>query len=257
MSRRGLDATPRSSQWMTLGKASQFLGVDDSTLRAWADAGRIQAFRTPGGHRRFARGDLDAFLRQHRAGPQVRLADVLSRHGARLLQGRPGQSLRGEQWYLAIDRRTSEAMRHTCQRLMRALAGYLAGGRRQRGHRRDGERAGEALGIHMAVLQLTPSATTRAFSFFRERITHTVSTKIRVPLEQKMRSIGQIDTFLNHVLVRMMDAYERQRVRTWSLPLVESGRRARGAPRGVRAGGLRVTGSRRKGTSPATRFGTH
>jgi excisionase family DNA binding protein len=52
---------------MTLGQAAKYLGVAQSTIRKWSDVGRVPAFYTPGGHRRFRRGDLDAFL--ERSGP--------------------------------------------------------------------------------------------------------------------------------------------------------------------------------------------
>src|SRR3954463_3943510 len=38
---------------LSLGPASRLLGVDPDTLRRWADEGRIEAFTTAGGHRRF------------------------------------------------------------------------------------------------------------------------------------------------------------------------------------------------------------
>jgi hypothetical protein len=46
------------SDWIGLGDASRALGVNESTLRRWADAGLVRTFRTPGGHRRFASADL-------------------------------------------------------------------------------------------------------------------------------------------------------------------------------------------------------
>ena len=54
-------------EWYTLGQAAAFLGAAQSTVRKWADAGRLHAFYTPGGHRRFRREDLEAFL----AGPRT------------------------------------------------------------------------------------------------------------------------------------------------------------------------------------------
>ena len=48
--------------WLTLGEAARYLGVAPSSLRKWADSGRLGTFRTPGGHRRFRKGDLDEFL---------------------------------------------------------------------------------------------------------------------------------------------------------------------------------------------------
>jgi excisionase family DNA binding protein len=62
------DPTRRSDpEWLTLGQAARFLGVAQSTIRKWSDQGRVPAFYTPGGHRRYRRADLEAFL--DRSGP--------------------------------------------------------------------------------------------------------------------------------------------------------------------------------------------
>ena len=55
------------SDWLTLGQAAKYLGVAQSTIRKWSDQGRVPAFYTPGGHRRYRRRDLDSFL--DRSGP--------------------------------------------------------------------------------------------------------------------------------------------------------------------------------------------
>jgi excisionase family DNA binding protein len=67
--------------WLTLGQAAKYLGVAQSTIRKWSDQGRVPAFYTPGGHRRYRRSDLDKFLessgpgaREH-AGPTVLVVD--------------------------------------------------------------------------------------------------------------------------------------------------------------------------------------
>jgi len=63
-SRRTAAAPP---EWLTLGQAAKYLGVAQSTMRKWSDLGRVSAFYTPGGHRRYRRSDLDQFL--DRSGP--------------------------------------------------------------------------------------------------------------------------------------------------------------------------------------------
>jgi excisionase family DNA binding protein len=55
------------TEWLTLGQAAKFLGVAQSTIRKWSDQGRVRAFYTPGGHRRFRLTDLEAFV--DRSGP--------------------------------------------------------------------------------------------------------------------------------------------------------------------------------------------
>jgi excisionase family DNA binding protein len=68
------------SEWLTLGQAARVLGVAQSTIRKWSDQGRVPAFYTPGGHRRYRRADLDAFVDRSgpgrsRNGPLVLLVD--------------------------------------------------------------------------------------------------------------------------------------------------------------------------------------
>jgi len=77
ISRRAPTSEP---DWLTLGQAAKYLGVAQSTIRKWSDGGRVPAFYTPGGHRRYRRGDLDAFLERSgpgrgRSGPLVLVVD--------------------------------------------------------------------------------------------------------------------------------------------------------------------------------------
>jgi excisionase family DNA binding protein len=63
----GRRAPTTEPDWLTLGQAAKFLGVAQSTIRKWSDQGRVPAFYTPGGHRRYRRRDLELFL--DRSGP--------------------------------------------------------------------------------------------------------------------------------------------------------------------------------------------
>jgi excisionase family DNA binding protein len=63
----GRRAPTSEPDWLTLGQAAKFLGVAQSTIRKWSDQGRVPAFYTPGGHRRYRRRDLETFL--DRSGP--------------------------------------------------------------------------------------------------------------------------------------------------------------------------------------------
>jgi excisionase family DNA binding protein len=61
---------------LALGEASRLLGVDPDTLRRWADEGRVPAFTTPGGHRRFERRALERLVAARRTGPATGLAGL-------------------------------------------------------------------------------------------------------------------------------------------------------------------------------------
>src|SRR3954463_12494970 len=77
----GRRAPATEPDWLTLGQAAKYLGVAQSTIRKWSDQGRVPAFYTPGGHRRYRRADLDKFLEspgpgpREQAGPAVLVVD--------------------------------------------------------------------------------------------------------------------------------------------------------------------------------------
>lgn len=51
-----------TSQYLTTAEVARLLGVTETTVKRWADARRIPYVRTPGGHRRFRRQDVLAFI---------------------------------------------------------------------------------------------------------------------------------------------------------------------------------------------------
>jgi excisionase family DNA binding protein len=117
-------ATARPPDWLSLGPASRLVGVDPDTLRRWADTGRVRAFATPGGHRRFGRADLERVAAGRRA-PNRPLAalgatsDRLTRVYARAY--RDEAPLRADR----LDPAAREALRTDGRRLVAVLLAYL------------------------------------------------------------------------------------------------------------------------------------
>jgi excisionase family DNA binding protein len=73
----GRRAPAGEPDWLTLGQAAKYLGVAQSTIRKWSDQGRVPAFYTPGGHRRYRRQDLDNFLSRSGPGGSVQQGPVV------------------------------------------------------------------------------------------------------------------------------------------------------------------------------------
>jgi excisionase family DNA binding protein len=49
-------------QLLNVGQAAAYIGVSAASLRKWSNQGLLPVYRTPGGQRRFATGDLDEFI---------------------------------------------------------------------------------------------------------------------------------------------------------------------------------------------------
>lgn len=57
-----------ANEWYTVGQAAQYLGIAQSTFRRWVDAGVLDSFTTPGGHRRVTLEALERFASSSKPG---------------------------------------------------------------------------------------------------------------------------------------------------------------------------------------------
>jgi excisionase family DNA binding protein len=203
----GLKGGP--SRWVTLGQACEILGVDESTLRRWADAGRLRVYRTPGGHRRFSLGNLEEMLAgegKRRGGDEVeRLAAARVR---RQLQRARQQH---EGWYASLSEASRAKLRDLGRRLLEMVGEYLDKGARRGGLLDEAFEIGNEYGriLHEAGLPL-PSAI-NAYIGFRKTLddtTRQMAHRESLPLEDALAAYGNVHTLGDQVLLGMASAYE-------------------------------------------------
>jgi excisionase family DNA binding protein len=138
MARPAVIPVGAQADWLSLGPASRLVGVDPDTLRRWADGGRVRAFATPGGHRRFDRADLARVVAGRRREPSSLASlgateDRLTRAYARAYR---------DQAPVAPDRLhpdAREALRGEGRRLVAVLLAYLDAARPAERVRWEGE----------------------------------------------------------------------------------------------------------------------
>lgn len=114
--------------WLPLGAASRLLSVDPDTLRRWADAGRVDSWTTPGGHRRFARRSLERLVaaREAPARPSLaRLGATPERLSAAYRRSYGHRTAGGPDARSAVEPPMREAFRRDGRHLVEALIRHL------------------------------------------------------------------------------------------------------------------------------------
>lgn len=214
---------PRSSEephWLTLKEASALLGVHPTTLRTWANDGYVRTFRTPGGHRRFLRADVEAMMAPaggRAAGyAEDHLVSAAVAHARRDLSK---VSPASETWLAPFDESTREIWRQAGRRLIGLAIQYVA---RRQGRqtlldeaRTIGNMYGEMCASHAVPL----SGMVRAFFFFRESVLKATRPGLVGQGqydEEEARIHREMRQFLDAPFYAMLDAYEQSRAQDWS-----------------------------------------
>ena len=98
------------TQWLSLGAACRLLEVSDATLRQWADNGYLRVYRTPGGHRRFLREDVESLVNgSHQPAERSRDDAVEGSALRRIRRGLNRHSVAQQPWYQLGGRRRQGA----------------------------------------------------------------------------------------------------------------------------------------------------
>lgn len=203
---------PRAQSWLTLGAASNLLGVSESTIRRWADAGEVRSFRTRGGHRRILEDDL----RQMVAGAasnattdSERISDLaMARVKRRLSRGRSSHS------HAALDNLDAEArdrLRVMGRQLVDLFARYISSGRKRDRFVEDARVIGREYGRTLVGLQVGLTAAITMFNSLRHSLEETASqiaTEANLPTEEAVEAMENILSLADVVLEGMAEVYE-------------------------------------------------
>jgi excisionase family DNA binding protein len=201
----------KQADLISISEASQMLGVNEATLRQWTDDGKLKAFVTPGGHRRYSKSDLKKFTRlsQKVLGIKdlvIELEDTTTRHReiARSFISDTSQSARPD---AAHQRQLADLGR----RLLNLITRYVS----EPAHREEilvtARDVGSGFGRVLAELDLPLTTSVEAFLVHRATIMQ-VATDLMGKRESYgghiAQSIPLANRFLDETLVSMIASHQ-------------------------------------------------
>ena len=160
-----------AKEWLTLGEVAQLLGVHPSTVRNWADTGKMPVHRTQGGHRRFRRSEVELWLQSQRAnGDSARAEQVLQEAMKQIRWQITEGTLSEEPWYRKLDDEAREAYRHAGRALMQGLLVYLSNKDDDQGGLAEARSLGYEYATRARQFDLSVEEAVDAFAFFRNAV---------------------------------------------------------------------------------------
>jgi excisionase family DNA binding protein len=198
-----------SSRWLSIDAACKVLGVDQSTLRRWSDAGKIPVFRTPGGHRRYAEDDLRALVRgdnrRRRVSRQVLTSLSMSGYEHEYLR-----EARQRPWYQAYQPAELDALRPLGRRMVDLTIRYISSRADRESVLAESREIGREYGHSSARIGLATSDAVEAFLFFRTPVIQAVTSYIEdenVSTRRAARITSELTFFMDQVLIATVTAH--------------------------------------------------
>jgi excisionase family DNA binding protein len=193
-----------------LSDAAAIAGVSVSTLRRWADEGRVPSYRTAGGHRRFRVADLQRVLLPAAATPgEVEVFGELA--ATRIRRQLAAPRTREMDWLAGIDDHSRERLGLLGRHLLATIEDYLSRRRPRAAVLAEARQFGLLYGRELASARFTVRQAIEAFTFFRRGIEE-AARRYAARGSQDAPDIDdlrdQLDVLNDRVLLGIAEAYD-------------------------------------------------
>ncbi len=189
------------SQWLSLRDACRLLDVSNTTLRQWADNGYLRVYRTPGGHRRFLRDDVENFANAPEQAQEQGREDAIEGSALRKIRRSLGRNdVLQQSWYQSVEEEGKVRMRLFGRRLLSLLLQEAGPRRRRQELLEEAHLLGREYGTEMSERGVKLKDTIEAFVFFRTMVLDSTNPG----------SWTRIIEAADRVLIGLADSYEER-----------------------------------------------
>ena len=203
-----------NSEWVSLRRAAEILGVHPATVRNWADKGEIVARRTPGGHRRFRRTDLIHYAQQQEEEMQPVEVRIIIQNALGQARMQVGEgTITNLAWYETMSEKARAAMRSLGRETLEGLRTYLAEGAQDR----DLSRAitlGQEYAHQLSEEGLTLPQTMRGFFYFGDFVVNSILTWSEITPPRNATEwaelLRKVNDFMHALLLSIAEYYEEE-----------------------------------------------
>ncbi|HEX9013842.1 MAG TPA: helix-turn-helix domain-containing protein [Anaerolineaceae bacterium] len=199
-----------ADEWLEVYEAARLLGVHQSTLRRWADAGKISHMRTLSGRRRFSRASIEEARKEMVS--TVPLPPAPDPLGSLALDRARERSHKLDQfkasWIHQLNEEQRLLFRYSGQRLVSLMEQYVHRAGPAHPDLDEGQHVAADYGRVCCHAGLTIAQTAEAFLYFRRSVLESVlDASAEASNPDCGRTILKAVEFFDFLLVAMMESH--------------------------------------------------
>ena len=199
---------------ISISKASQFLGVSEAALRQWTDEGKIKAFITPGGHRRFSKSELKKFTTSSRKVLGIRDLVVELEDTVKLHREISKKSLNTTLQYNKVAAESQEHLAHLGRLLLNLIIQYVTEPSKREQTAKLARDVGHDHGETLARLGLPLTDAVEAFLVHRDPIINATTHLLRKReafTGRIVEAIPLVAHIMDEAMVSLVTAHQQHR----------------------------------------------
>jgi excisionase family DNA binding protein len=198
---------------VNISEASRVLDVSEQALRQWTDEGKIKAFITPGGHRRYSRVELKRFISQNRK--TLGMKDLVTdlKHVVPVLHDTATDYLRSTSWQGQLDLESQKHLASLGRHLLELIIKNVSKGSLQAETSKEIREVGADFGRILAQQGLPLTDAVQTFIQHRSPIIKVATEMLKKREGFDRRIVGAIpmvDNAMDDALISLVAAYQGQ-----------------------------------------------
>ena len=197
---------------LTIGEASGMLGVSEATLRQWTDNGKVKAFITPGGHRRYSRADLAKLTRTRRYGIKELVQKMEASPHLQIGRERFARA----PWYKKLGVKPRKKLREFGREILNLAIIYISRRRQRSEISKQAKKLGGELGKYLAESGLSLTDSLEAFLLYRAPVADIVLEVAKgggILSQGVVEVMPEVNRLLDDILLSLVSAYQGGKVR--------------------------------------------
>jgi len=165
--------------FLNISEASRTLGVSEGALRQWTDEGKIKAFITPGGHRRYSRANLNKFITAHPKMLGVKDLITEIEETVELHREIARKSLSSSSWYNKLSQESQDHFADMGRRLLSLIVKYISEPSKREETMHLARQVGHDMGETLAMHGLPLADSVEAFLIHREPVVNAATSLLK------------------------------------------------------------------------------
>ena len=205
---------------VNINEASRILGVSETALRQWTDEGKIKAFITPGGHRRYSRAELKKFMSSHPKMLGVRDLVAELEETAELHREIGRKYVTSAPWYNKLSQESQENFANQGRQLLNLIIKYIAEPSKREETAQHARGVGRDMGRMLESLGLPLTDSVEAFLMHRAPIMSAATQlmKKKAFSGRIVEAIPLVTHIMDEAMVGLVDTHQQCRNGSQSSP---------------------------------------